>query len=102
MLPHGVYSHVPPFENLVVQSYPQLQASLADHLHEQEFVSLLINILSNIARAHLCSCAGPKAGASLLKRLITPTFCLSLTYFFITLCTHLGLPHPIIGHLSWC
>jgi hypothetical protein len=22
ILPHGVYSHVPPFESLVVQSYP--------------------------------------------------------------------------------
>ncbi len=23
-------------------------------------------------------------------------------HFFITLCTHLGLPHPIVAYLSWC
>jgi hypothetical protein len=27
---------------------------------------------------------------------------LSLAHFFTTLCTHFGLPHPTIAHLSWC
>jgi hypothetical protein len=48
MLPQGVHSHVPPFENLMVESYPQLQASLAKCLYEQEFVSLLVDVPSEI------------------------------------------------------
>jgi len=34
MLPQVVYFHVPPFESLVVQFYPQLQIFLVDYLHE--------------------------------------------------------------------
>jgi hypothetical protein len=44
MLPQGVRFQIPLFESLMVQSYPQLQAFLVDCLHEQEFVSLLVNI----------------------------------------------------------
>jgi hypothetical protein len=32
----------------------------------------------------------------------TPSFRLSLTFFFIALYTHLGLAHLIVAHLSWC
>ncbi len=32
----------------------------------------------------------------------TPSFCLSKAHFFTTLCIHLGLPHLIVAHLSWC
>jgi elongation factor P--beta-lysine ligase len=32
VFPLRVRPYVPPFKNLVVQSYPQLQASLADYL----------------------------------------------------------------------
>jgi hypothetical protein len=42
------------------------------------------------------------AGTWLLAHPTTPSFCLSSAHFFITLCTHLGLPHPIIAHLSQC
>jgi hypothetical protein len=97
MLPQGVRSHVPPFENLMVQSYPQLEASLADRLHKNEFVSLLVNVPLDITRARFCSCVGPRVGAWLLAHPTTPTF-----RFFTTLCTHHGLSHPIVAHLSWC
>jgi hypothetical protein len=71
-------------------------------LTKQEFASLLVGAPSNITQAHLHSCAGPGAGAWLLTHPTTPTFRLSLAHFFTTLCTHFGLPHPIVAHLSWC
>jgi hypothetical protein len=101
-LPQDVDSHVPPFESLMVQSYPQLQASLADHLHEQEFVAFLINTLSNITQAHFRSCVSLRVGTWLLIHPTTLAFCLSSTHFLTTVYTHLDLPHPTIVHLSWC
>jgi hypothetical protein len=41
LLPEVVQSHVLPFKSLVVQSYFQMQSSLMDQLHKQEFISLL-------------------------------------------------------------
>ncbi len=34
LLPHVIHYQVPPLENIVVQLYPHLQASLMDCLHE--------------------------------------------------------------------
>jgi hypothetical protein len=42
----------------------------------------------------------PTIGVWLLVHPITFAFCLSLVHFFTMLCTHLGLPHPTIAHLS--
>jgi hypothetical protein len=53
-------------------------------------------------RAHLCSCVGPRANVWLLMRVTTPTFCLLLSHFLTSLCTCLGLAHPIVAHLSQC
>ncbi len=76
---------------------------LADCLHKHEFTSLLVDIPSNIMRARLCSCAGLGVGIWLLAHPTTLTFHLSSTQFFTTLCTYLGLSHPIDAHLfSWC
>jgi hypothetical protein len=102
MLPQGVRFQVPPFENLMVQSYSQLQVFYMDCLHEQKFASLLVDIPLDIMRAHLHSCAIPRAGVWLLTFLTTPTFHLSSTHFLTTLCTYLGLPHPTVAHLSQC
>ncbi len=44
MLTQVVHFQVPPFENLMVHFYPQLKVSLANRLHEQEFVSLLVDV----------------------------------------------------------
>jgi hypothetical protein len=73
-----------------------------DHLHEQEFASFLIDIPSNIMQAHFYSCVGLGANTWLLTHPTTLTFHLSSTHFLITLCSHLGLPHPMVAHLSWC
>jgi hypothetical protein len=51
-------------------------------------------------RLHLC--ANPRASAWLLVHPTTPTFCLSPTHFLISLHTHIGLPHPMMAHLSQC
>jgi len=51
---------------------------------------------------HLCLRVGLGANVWLLARPTTPAFCLSSTHFLITLRTHLGLPHPMVAHLSWC
>jgi hypothetical protein len=53
----------PPFESLVVQNYFSCRFFLVDHLHEQEFVFLLIDVPLDIAWACLCSCVGLGVGA---------------------------------------
>jgi hypothetical protein len=86
----------------MVQFYPQLQASLVDHLHKQEFTLLVVKKKSYIMQTSFCSCMGPRASAWLLIRPTTPTFHLSSTHSLLTLHTHLGLPHPTVAHLSQC
>ncbi len=44
-----------PFESLMVQFYPQLQASLEDHLHEQKFASLLVDVPLDIMQTRFYS-----------------------------------------------
>jgi hypothetical protein len=78
-----------------------LQTYLEDHLYEQEFTSILVDIFSNIMWTHFCFYVDPRASAWLLTRLITPTFHLSLAHFLIALYTHLGLSHPIVAHLFY-
>ncbi len=75
---------------------------MADHLHKQKFVSLLVEVPFNIMRTHFRSCAGPRVSIWLLVCLTTPTFCLFAAHFLITLHTHFGLPHPMVAHLSRC
>jgi hypothetical protein len=53
-------------------------------------------------QTHLHSCANLGANVWLLARPTTLSFHLSLVRFLTTLHTHLGLPHPIVAHLSWC
>jgi hypothetical protein len=48
------------------------------------------------------SCVGSGASSWLWTCPTTPIFHLSLAHFLITLRTRLGLPHPIITHLSQC
>jgi hypothetical protein len=90
------------FENLVMQSYPQMQSSLMDQLHEHEFISLVIDVFLDFVRARLHSCAGPTTGAWLLACLSTPSLCLSSTHFLTTLCICLNISHLIAPHLSQC
>jgi len=73
---------------------------LVDHLHKQEFALLLIIVPSNIMWTHFRSCLGLGADMWLLARPTTPAFHLSLAHFLITLRTYLGLPHPMVSHLS--
>jgi hypothetical protein len=100
MLPQVVCSQIPPFESLIVQSYPQLKVFLANHLYKQEFASLLVDVLLDIMRTHFYSCADLGVGAWLLIHFIAPTFRLPLAHFLTALRTCLGLPHPIIAHFS--
>ncbi len=102
MLSQVVHSQVPPFEILVIQFYSQLQVSLANHLYEYEFVSLLIGVPLDIMRACLHSYVCPRVSIWLLVHSIKPTFCLSLNHFLKPLGTCLSLPHPIVAHLSQC
>jgi hypothetical protein len=85
-----------------MQSYLQMQSSLMDQLHKQEFTLLLTDALLNVVRAHLHSYVGLAIKAWLLARLNTPSFCLSFIHFLIALHIHLSIPHPIILHLSRC
>ncbi len=66
------------------------------------FTSLLANALSNVVRACLCSCVSPTTRTWLFVRPNTFSFRLSSTHFLITLRIHLGIPHPMVAHLSWC
>ncbi len=63
MLFEVIWSHVLPFESLVVQSYLQMQPSLIHQLYEQEFISLLAYVPSNVVQPHLRSYASPAARA---------------------------------------
>jgi hypothetical protein len=73
-----------------------------DHLHKQEFITFLIDDLSDTTRAHFRSCVGPIMGVWLLAHPTTLAFSLSLVHFFTMLCIRLDLPHPTIAHLSFC
>jgi hypothetical protein len=73
-----------------------------DQLHQQELISLLINVLLNVVCACLYSCASPILKAWLLAHPNTLSLCLSSAHFLITLCIHLNIPHPIVAHLSRC
>ncbi len=95
--PCCLFIQVPPFESLLVQYYPQLQAFLVNCLHEKKIVSFL-----DIIRSHFCSCPGPRVGTWLLSCFTTLAFHLSSIHFFIALHIHCGLPHPIAAHLSRC
>jgi hypothetical protein len=53
-------------------------------------------------QAHLHSCVGLGANAWLLTQPTTLAFHLFLVDFIITLHICLGLPHPMVIHLSWC
>ncbi len=66
----------------MVQSYSQMQSSLMDQLHAQEFISLLTNVFQMLCE-HVFTFVeiGLVAWAWLLVRLNTPSFCLSLTQF---------------------
>jgi hypothetical protein len=64
-----------------------------DQLHEQEFTSLLVNVLSNVVRTHLRSYA--TTHALLLTHLDTHSFLLPSAHLLITLRIHLALlTHP--------
>jgi hypothetical protein len=88
----------PPFESLVIQLYSHLQASLMDHLHKQKFATFLVDVPLNTIQTSLQTCVDPTIGVWLLVCATTFVFCWSLVLLFTTLCTHLGLPHPIIAH----
>jgi len=84
-----IRSHVLLFKSVIVQSYLQMQFSLMEKLHKQEFASLIANVPSDVMRTHLCSCAGPVVRAWLLTYLSTLSFCLSFAHFLIALCRYI-------------
>jgi hypothetical protein len=71
-----------------------------DQLHEQEFTSILINVLLDVAQTFFHSYVGPIAGAWLLAHHIIPSFYLSFAHFLITLYIRFGIPHLTILHIS--
>jgi len=75
---------------------------LLDRIHEHEFVSLLLDTLSDIMQAHLCSCANRGVGIWLLAHPTTLAFCLFSIHFLTRLRTYFGLPHLMITHPSQC
>jgi hypothetical protein len=73
-----------------------------DQLHEQEFTSILIDALLDVAQTFFYPCVGPIAGVWLLAHHIIPSFYLSFAHFFITLHIRFGIPHLTISHISRC
>jgi hypothetical protein len=71
-------------------------------MHEQKFISLVIDVPSNVVQPHLRSYLGPTIGAWLLVCLNTPSVHLSSTHFLTTLSIHFSIPHPIVPHVSQC
>jgi hypothetical protein len=59
-----------------------MQFFCMDQLHEQEFISLLVNAPSNVGQTCFHSCASPTTGAWLLTRLSTLSFHLSSTFSY--------------------
>jgi hypothetical protein len=82
--------------------YLQMWSSLMDQLHEQEFTSLILDVLLDVVCACLCSYTSLIVRAWLLACPSTPSFCLSSTHFLTTLHISLSMPHPMVPHLSWC
>jgi hypothetical protein len=80
----------------------KMSSSLIDQLHEHEFILLLANVPSIVARACLCSYASLVVKAWLLAYPSTLSFRLSSPHFFITFCIRFGTPHLIVGYLSRC
>ncbi len=78
------------------------QVSFTNRLHEQEFVTLLIDVSSHAMSTCLRSCVGLTISTWLLTHPITPTFCLFSVHLLKALHTHLGLPHSTNAHLSHC
>jgi hypothetical protein len=64
-----------------------------DHVHEQKFALLQVNVPLDIIRTHLCSRVGPRAGIWLLTCLTTPAFHLFSSHFLTTLHTHSTIAH---------
>jgi hypothetical protein len=77
-----------------------MQSSLMDQLHEKEFTSLIVDDPLDVVRACLCSYASLIVGAWLLVHFSTPSFCLSSAHFLTRFRISLGIPHPIVPHLS--
>ncbi len=82
MLHEVIQSHVLPFENLIMQSYVQLQYSLKDQLHKNEFTSLFIDVRLDVVRTCFCSCASLVLGAWLLVRPSNLHFVYPLPLFY--------------------
>jgi hypothetical protein len=73
-----------------------------DQLHEQKFIFLLTNVLSNVMQACHRSCASQTTMTWLLAHPNTISFRLSFAHFFITFCLRLSIPHPRVPYLSRC
>ncbi len=71
-----------------------------DHLHKQKFATFLVDVPLDTIWTCFQSYVDPAIGVWLLVHLTRFAFCLSLVHLFTMLCTHLGLPHPTIAHLS--
>jgi hypothetical protein len=80
-----VQSHVLIFENLVMQSYPQMRSSLMDQLHKHEFISILAGARLDVVQTCLHSYAGLVVGTWLLLCPSTLSFRLSSTHFFFSI-----------------
>jgi hypothetical protein len=105
-LPQLVLFQVSPLESLVVQSYFQLQAFF-EWSPTQVGICFASSRRSNIIQTPLCSSTslfmcGFKVRRLVLTHPTTPAICLFLAHFITTLWTRLGLPHPMVVHLSWC
>jgi hypothetical protein len=77
-----------------------MKSSLMDQLHEQKFISLIIDVLSDVVRACFRSYASLVIRAWLLAHPSTPSFYLYSAHFLTTFHICLGIPHPIVPHLS--
>jgi len=102
MLPQGVHSHVPPFERLVVMSYPI--ACFFGESFTWTWVWFLFNKCSfgYCVNMYLHMCGSKGRHLVINSSYHTIFFCLSLVHVFTTLRTRLDLPHPTVAHLSRC
>jgi hypothetical protein len=102
VFPTKVTSCVPPFEQLVKRGVTFFQKNISERLQNHSFINILFNLPFDLHQRHLRLCVRLGAKVWFLACLIIFLFHLPLDVFSITLCTRLGLSHPLILGVSHC
>jgi hypothetical protein len=89
-----------PFGQLVERSTNHLKENISKRLHNHSFITVLSALPSNLHQTRLRSCERPDVGVWLLTHLLIPLFCVPTNVFSTTLCTRLGISHPLMLGVS--